>query len=59
MSAIYVLIGVSIPIAAVFLLAFLWSAKSGQYDDDYTPSLRMLMDDELNQEQTDNQNEKS
>lgn len=59
MSAIYVLIGVSIPIAAAFLLAFLWSAKSGQYDDDYTPSLRMLMDDEVKKEQTDNQNEKS
>lgn len=59
MSAIYVLIGVSIPIAAAFLIAFLWSARSGQFDDDYTPSLRMLMDDEVNKEQTDNQNEKS
>jgi cbb3-type cytochrome oxidase maturation protein len=59
MSAIYVLIGVSIPIAAGFLLAFLWSAKNGQFDDDYTPSLRMLRDDEVRQDQTDNQNEKS
>lgn len=59
MSAIYVLIGVSIPIAAGFLMAFLWSAKSGQYDDDYTPSLRMLRDDEVKQDQTDNQTEKS
>ncbi|MFM9986397.1 MAG: cbb3-type cytochrome oxidase assembly protein CcoS [Flavobacteriales bacterium] len=59
MSAIYVLIGVSIPIAAAFLIAFLWSAKSGQYDDDYTPSLRMLRDDEVKQDQTDNQTEKS
>ncbi len=59
MSAIYVLIGVSIPIAAGFLLAFLWSAKNGQFDDDYTPSLRMLRDDEVKQDQTDNQNEKS
>jgi cbb3-type cytochrome oxidase maturation protein len=59
MSAIYVLIGVSIPIAAAFLIAFLWSAKSAQYDDDYTPSLRMLMDDEVKQDKTDNQNEKS
>lgn len=35
----------SIAVAAGFLVAFLWSAKSGQYDDDYTPSVRMLFDD--------------
>lgn len=45
MSAIYLLIGISIPIAGGFLIAFLVSAKSGQFDDDYTPSIRMLMDD--------------
>jgi cbb3-type cytochrome oxidase maturation protein len=45
MSAIYILIGISIPIAAGFLIAFLVSAKNGQFDDDYTPSIRMLMDD--------------
>lgn len=45
MSAFYILIGISIPIAAGFLIAFLVSAKNGQFDDDYTPSIRMLMDD--------------
>ena len=45
MSALIVLIGVSIAVAAGFLVAFLWSTKSGQYDDDYTPSVRMLFDD--------------
>jgi len=34
-------------VAAGFLLAFLWSVKTGQMDDDYTPSIRMLFDDEL------------
>lgn len=34
-------------IAIGFLIAFIWSVKSGQYDDDYTPSVRMLFDDEL------------
>ena len=34
-------------VAGGFLLAFLWSVKSGQMDDDYTPSVRMLFDDEL------------
>jgi cbb3-type cytochrome oxidase maturation protein len=45
LSALIILIGVSIAVAAGFLVAFLWSAKSGQYDDDYTPSVRMLFDD--------------
>jgi len=45
LSALIILIGVSILVAAGFLIAFLWSAKSGQYDDDYTPSVRMLFED--------------
>ncbi len=45
MSAIFVLIGFSILVAAGFLIAFIWSVKSGQYEDDYTPSVRILFDD--------------
>jgi cbb3-type cytochrome oxidase maturation protein len=47
MSVILLLIVVSVMVAAGFLLAFLWSVKTGQMDDDYTPSIRMLFDDEL------------
>jgi cbb3-type cytochrome oxidase maturation protein len=46
MKIIFVLILVSLVIALGFLGAFLWAVKSGQYDDDYTPSVRMLFDDE-------------
>lgn len=46
MSVIVLLIGVSVLVAAAFLGAFLWSVKNGQMDDDYTPSIRMLFDDE-------------
>ena len=46
MSVIIVLIAASILIAGGFLVAFLWSVRDGQYDDDYTPSVRMLFDDE-------------
>jgi cbb3-type cytochrome oxidase maturation protein len=42
---LFVLIGVSLLVATGFLAAFLWSTKSGQYDDDYTPSVRMLFED--------------
>lgn len=45
MSAMFILIGASLIVAIGFLIAFLWAVKSGQYDDKYTPSLRMLMDD--------------
>jgi cbb3-type cytochrome oxidase maturation protein len=45
LSAIFILIGISILVAASFLAAFLWSVRSGQYDDDYTPSVRMLFED--------------
>jgi len=44
-SALFLLIGISIVVAGAFLTAFLLSVKSGQYDDDYTPSVRMLFDD--------------
>jgi cbb3-type cytochrome oxidase maturation protein len=47
MSAIYILIGASLIVATGFLLAFLWAVKSGQMDDRFTPSVRMLFEDEL------------
>jgi cbb3-type cytochrome oxidase maturation protein len=45
MSAIYILITISFIVAIGFLIAFIWSIKNGQYDDDYSPSVRMLKDD--------------
>lgn len=39
---------VSLVIAIFFLVSFLWATKSGQFDDDYTPSIRMLYDDDNN-----------
>ncbi|MEP2935943.1 MAG: cbb3-type cytochrome oxidase assembly protein CcoS [Gilvibacter sp.] len=47
MSIIYLLLGISIIVALVFLIAFIVSVKKGQYDDTYTPSVRMLFEDEL------------
>ena len=45
MSVILILIITSIVVAIVFLAAFTWAVKSGQYDDTYSPSVRMLFDD--------------
>lgn len=50
MSIIVVLIGCSFIIAVGFLIAFLWSVKSGQYEDKYTPSVRILLDEEKKKE---------
>jgi cbb3-type cytochrome oxidase maturation protein len=46
MSAIFIMIGASLLVAVGFLVAFIWSVKSGQMDDTYTPSIRMLFDSE-------------
>jgi len=47
MSVIYLLISISIVVAVAFLYAFIRAVRSGQFDDDYTPSVRMLFDDEI------------
>ncbi len=47
MSAIVVLIFGSLLVSVGFLIAFIWAVKSGQFDDNYTPSIRMLLDDKL------------
>lgn len=47
MNILYFLIGCSILLALIFLAAFFWASKTGQHDDTYTPSVRILFDDEL------------
>ncbi len=46
MKIMFLLIILSLVVAMGFLLAFIWATKSGQFDDDYTPSVRMLFDDD-------------
>jgi len=47
MSIIYFLIGCSVLMALIFLGAFFWAQRSGQNDDLYTPSMRILLEDEV------------
>lgn len=54
MTIIIALIIVSLIIAIGFLAAFIWAVKSGQYDDDYTPSVRILFDDNDQQQAKNN-----
>ena len=54
MHAIIFLIIIGVLIASGFLIAFIWAVRSGQYDDDYGPAVRILFDDEpLDQAGTD------
>jgi cbb3-type cytochrome oxidase maturation protein len=45
MSVIFILIGASLIVAGGFLVAFIVSARKGQFEDDYTPSVRILFED--------------
>ena len=45
MNVIFVLVVASLVVALGFLAAFLWAVKSGQFEDGYTPSIRMLFED--------------
>ena len=45
MSVMFILILASLTVAVGFLIAFLWAVKSGQFEDKYTPKVRILLDD--------------
>ncbi len=53
MSVILILIGFSLSVAILFLVLYLWAVKSGQYEDKYTPSVRILFDDEIKEKRSD------
>ena len=46
MNIFYLLIGVSLFVALIFLGAFIWAVRTGQFDDNETPSIRILFDDD-------------
>jgi cbb3-type cytochrome oxidase maturation protein len=46
MSVILILILASLTLAGAFLACFIWAVRSGQFDDTFTPSMRMLTDEE-------------
>jgi cbb3-type cytochrome oxidase maturation protein len=48
MSVLWILVGFSTAVASGFLVAYLWAVRSGQFDDGYTPSVRILFEDRKN-----------
>lgn len=47
MAIVFFLILVSLVVASGFLIAYLWATRTGQFEDAYTPAIRMLFDDEI------------
>jgi cbb3-type cytochrome oxidase maturation protein len=56
MFALFVLVIISLLIAIGFLISFIWAVKTNQFEDDYTPSVRILFDDETVNTDNSNQN---
>lgn len=57
MIVLFILIGLSLIVALIFLFLYIWSVKDGQYDDGHTPAIRMLFDDNEIQEEVEKQKE--
>ena len=53
MSVIVLLIIFSILVALIFLIAFIWAVRSGQYDDMESPSVRILFEEKSGNTDTD------
>ncbi len=52
MFTLFILIFFSFLVAIGFLIAFIWAVRSNQYEDDYTPSVRILFEDELKKDKS-------
>jgi len=57
LSVIFVLIAISMVVAGGFLIGFLWAVKKGQYEDTYSPSVRILFDDQELKDQEESKTE--
>ncbi|MDR9414707.1 MAG: cbb3-type cytochrome oxidase assembly protein CcoS [Gracilimonas sp.] len=58
MEVIYMLIGFSLLVALIFLGLFFWAVRSGQFDDQHTPSMRVLFDSKDSSSKKSNHNQK-
>ncbi len=54
MEIMIFLLCISLSVALVFLIVFIWNVKSGQYDDDYSPAYRILFETKNEKERNEN-----
>lgn len=45
MEIIFLLLPLALVIALIFLAAYIWAVRSGQFDDTTTPAYRILIED--------------
>ncbi|MCF7823893.1 MAG: cbb3-type cytochrome oxidase assembly protein CcoS [Candidatus Marinimicrobia bacterium] len=57
MYVMFLLMGASLMASLIFLGAYIWSVRSGQFDDKYTPSVRILFDDKKKSKKSDTEND--
>jgi len=57
MIVIFILIGLSLIVALIFLFLYIWAVKDGQYDDEKTPAMRILFDDNEQTEKKEENNQ--
>lgn len=46
MNILFFMVPAAIIVAVIFVIAFIWATKKGQYDDLETPAHKILIDDE-------------
>jgi cbb3-type cytochrome oxidase maturation protein len=51
MEVIIGLVFLAILVAGGFLVAFFWATNDGQFDDTYSPSVRILIDNDIKKEE--------
>ena len=54
MDILYLMILCSVSVAAVFLIIFVVNAKRGQFEDDESPAIRILLDDSVRDDENEN-----
>lgn len=56
MDILYLMILCSVSLAAVFLVVFIVNARKGQFEDDESPAVRILFEDEIKEQKEDSGN---
>lgn len=56
---LYLMIICSVSLGLVFLIVFIVNVKKGQFEDDESPAVRMLLDDEVVKEEQIEEKEKN
>ncbi|ADQ82652.1 cbb3-type cytochrome oxidase assembly protein CcoS [Riemerella anatipestifer] len=59
MEILYLMVICSVSLAVVFLIVFIIGAKKGQFEDDESPAVRILLDDETKNKENKEKNNKS